>query len=86
MQVMTDAPSPLPRSANLFNMMVKYGGVESSSSSSSASSSSESTKARRGRLNKVMSCLNSLEAVLDPECEDCARVLSEAKAHLKACF
>ncbi len=60
--------------------------VDYSSSSSSSSSTSESTKARRGRLNKVMSCLNSLEVVLDPECEDCARVLSEAKAHLKACF
>jgi len=80
-----------PKSSTKKRKLVQHDGqasaaVESSSSSSSASSSSESTKARRGRLNKVMSCLNSLEAVLDPECEDCARVLSEAKAHLKACF
>ena len=58
---------------------------QASEDSSSSSSSSESTKVRRGNLDKVMSCLESLQEV-NPDCEDCARIISEAKAHLKACL
>ena len=58
---------------------------EQASEDSSSSSSSESTKVRRGNLDKVMSCLEYLQEV-NPDCEDCAKIISEAKAHLKACL
>jgi len=57
----------------------------SEDSSSSSSSSSEGTKVRRGNLDKVMSCLEYLQEA-NPDCEDCAKIMSEAKAHLKACL
>ena len=58
---------------------------QASEDSSSSSSSSESTKVRRGNLQKVMSCLEYLQEV-NPDCEDCANIISEAKVHLKACL